>query len=180
MKEYRNQVFIATSLDGYIADENGGIDWLHSIPNPEGNDMGYGEFISQIDAVVMGRITFETVCDFNMEWPYTKPVFVLSNRLTEIPEELKDKAQIVRGSLTEVLEKIHRQGYHRLYIDGGQTIRSFLKEDLIDDIVITIIPVLLGGGLPLFSELSDKMEFECSESRLYLNKIVQNRFQRIR
>lgn len=178
--ENRNRVFTATSLDGYIADKNGGIDWLHSIPNPDNTDMGYSKFTSQIDAIVMGRTTFETVCGFDIDWPYQKPVFVLSNTLTEIPDKFKDKARLVKGTLSEILEQIRQQGYHRLYIDGGKTIQGFLKEDLIDDIVITVIPVLLGGGSPLFSGLSDKLEFECTESKVYLNKIVQNHFRRIR
>ena len=175
-----NNVFIATSLDGYIADANGGIDWLHSIPNPEQLDMGYGAFISQIDALVMGRTTFETVCGFDMDWPYQKPVFVLSNRMTSIPAEYKDKAELVQGTLEDILEKIHQKGYHRLYIDGGRTIQSFLKEDLIDEMTITIIPVLLGGGTPLFSELPGPLEFECIESKIYLGKVVQNHFVRKR
>ena len=176
----RNSVFIAASLDGFIADKNGGIDWLHSTPNPDNIDMGYGEFTSQIDALVMGRTTFETVCSFDMDWPYQKPVFVLSNTLTEIPEKFKDKVRLVKGTLTEILEQIHQQGYHRLYIDGGTTIQGFLKEDLIDDMVITTIPIILGGGSPLFSELSDMLEFECTESKVYLNKIVQSQFRRIK
>lgn len=175
-----NKVFIATSLDGYIADANGGIDWLHSIPNPEQLDMGYGAFTSQIDALVMGRTTFETVCGFDMDWPYQKPVFVLSNRMTGIPGEYKGKAELVRGTLQEVLHMIHQKGYHRLYIDGGRTIQSFLKEDLIDEMTITIIPVLLGGGIPLFSELPDPLVFECVESTIYLGKVVQNHFVRRR
>ncbi len=142
--EKRNSVFIATSLDGYIADKNGGIDWLHSIPNPDNIDMGYGEFISQIDALVMGRTTFETICGFDMDWPYEKPLFVLSNTLKEIPKDYKDKAYLIKGTLTEILEQIHQKGCHRLYIDGGTTIQEFLKEDLIDNLVITTIPILLG------------------------------------
>ena len=92
----KNSVFIATSLDGYIADKNGGIDWLHSIPNPENDDMGYVEFNNEIDALVMGRTTFETVLGFDVEWPYDKPVFVLSNKLKEIPESHKGKAFLVK------------------------------------------------------------------------------------
>ena len=178
--EKKNKVFIATSLDGYIADKNGGIDWLHSIPNPNNNDMGYGEFFSQIDALVMGRTTFETVCGFDMDWPYQKPVFVLSNSLTNVPEEYEGKAEIVNGSLKEILNKIHKRGCNSLYIDGGKTIQSFLKEDLIDEMTITIIPYLLGGGIPLFSEYSDSLEFECVDSKIYLDKVVQNHFVRKR
>jgi len=176
----RNSVFIATSLDGYIADKNGGLDWLQTIPNPENIDMGYEEFISKIDALVMGRTTFETVCGFDINWPYQKPVFVLSNTLNEIPEKFKDKAHLVKGSLTEILEQILKKGFYRLYIDGGVTIQSFLMEDLIDEMTITIIPILLGSGFPLFSDLPKELDFECTESKVYLNKIVQNHFRRIR
>ncbi len=176
----RNSVFIATSLDGYIADKNGGIDWLHRIPNPNNIDMGYGEFISQIDAIIMGRTTFETVCGFDIDWPYKKQVFVLSNKLNKVPEGFKGKAEIVKGTLTEILNKIYQKGFHRLYIDGGATIQSFLKEDLIDDMVITTIPILLGGGSPLFSELPEELDFACTKSKIYLNKVVQNHFVRMK
>lgn len=180
MIENKNKVFIATSIDGYIADKDGKIDWLHSIPNPKNIDMGYGAFTSQIDALIMGRTTFETVCGFDMDWPYKKPVFVLSNSMTNIPKAFKGKAELIKGTLTEILKKIHDKGYHRLYIDGGRTIQSFLKEDLIDEITITIIPYLLGGGIPLFSKLSDPLAFQCVDSKIYLDKVVQNRFVRIK
>jgi dihydrofolate reductase len=178
--EKKNMVFIATSLDGYIADRDGGIDWLHAIPPPNDSDMGYGVFTSQIDALLMGRTTFETVVGFDVEWPYEKPVFVLSNKLKDIPEKAKGKAFLVNGTLEEVLEHIHQKGFYRLYIDGGATIQSFLKEDLIDSMIITIIPKLLGGGIPLFSDLPKALDFECIESTVYSNKVVQNTFVRKR
>lgn len=175
----RNSVFIATSMDGYIADKNGKIDWLHAIPNPDKIDMGYSEFISRIDAIVMGRKTFETVCGFNIDWPYQKPVFVLSNTLSKLPEKLEDKAQFIKGSIKEILDKINGQGYTRLYIDGGTTIQSFLKEDLIDEMIITIIPTMLGAGTSLFADLPEKLDFECINTQIYLDKIVQNHYRRI-
>lgn len=178
MKNKKNSVFIATSLDGYIADKNGGIDWLHSIPNPNNDDMGYIEFTRNIDALVMGRTTFETVCGFDIEWPYEKPVFVLSNTLMEIPESHQGKAFLVTGSLAEILNYIHQQGHYHLYVDGGATIQSFLKEDLIDEMLITTFPILLGGGYPLFSELSNELEFELIESKIFLNQLPQNHFRR--
>jgi dihydrofolate reductase len=174
----KNSVFIATSLDGYIADKNGGIDWLHAIPNPNNEDMGYEKFTSQIDALVKGRTTFETVCGFDCDWPYQKPVFVLSNTLKEIPESHKGNAFLVKGSLTKVLEQIHQKGHHRLYIDGGTTVQGFLKEDLIDEMIITTIPILLGGGFPLFKELPKPLEFELVASNTFLNQITQNYYQR--
>lgn len=176
----KNSVFIATSLDGYIADKNGGIEWLHAIPNPGNEDMGYTKFTKDIDALVMGRTTFETVCGFDIDWPYQKPVFVLSNSLKEIPENYAGKVFLVKGTLTEILAQIHAKGYHRLYVDGGTTIQGFLREDLIDEMVITTIPILLGGGFPLFSELVQELKFELVESQVFLNQVVQSHFKRIR
>ncbi|WP_156309290.1 dihydrofolate reductase family protein [Sphingobacterium endophyticum] len=173
----KNKVFIATSLDGYIADRNGQIEWLLSIPNPENDDMGYKEFISGIDALIMGRNTFEVVCGFD-EWYYEKHVFVLSNSLKAIPEKFRDKATLVKGDLKEVLAKIHEKGFHNLYIDGGKTIQSFLKEDLIDEMTITVIPYLLGGGISLFGDLMETLKFEAVNTKLFLNYIVQNQFVR--
>jgi len=176
----KNSIFIATSLDGYITDKNGGIAWLETIPEINNIDTGYEKFTAQVDALVMGRVTFETVCSFDIEWPYKKPVFLLSTTLTEIPEKLKNKVYLVKGTLTEVLEQVHQQGYHQLYIDGGTLIQSFLKEDLIDEMIITVIPILLGGGSALFGELEQALEFECVETKLFLGKVVQNHFRRKR
>jgi len=176
----KNSVFIATSLDGYIADKNGGIDWLYSIPNPDNDDMGYIEFNNGIDALVMGRTTFETVCGFDVDWPYDKPVFVLSNKLKEIPNSHKGKAFLIKGTLTKILDQIYEKGLNKLYIDGGTTIRNFLKEDLIDEMVLTTIPVLLGGGSSLFSELSKELKFELIKTKTYINQVTQNHYKRKR
>ncbi len=176
----KNKVFIATSLDGYIADENGGIDWLHSFPNPENEDMGYNAFMSKIDAIIMGRATFETVCGFEIDWPYQKKVFVLSNSISVLPEKYSYKAEIISGDLRKVINSIHNQGYNTLYVDGGKTIQSFLNEDLIDEMTITIIPVILGGGVPLFSFMAKRLDFECVSTQLFLGKIAQNHYIRKR
>lgn len=178
--EKRNLVFIGASLDGYIADRNGGLNWLTAIPNPEQSDMGYTEFMAQVDALVMGRKTFETVCGFEGDWPYAKPIFIVSRTLDTIAEEYRDKAELVKGSLVQILEKIHNEGYHRLYIDGGVTIQNFLKEDLIDEITITTIPIVLGGGSALFSVLPKELEFTRVESKIFLNQLVQSHYRRKR
>jgi dihydrofolate reductase len=176
----KNIVFIGRSLDGYIAGKNGELDWLDSIPNPEHNDMGYHQLMDEIEAIVMGRTTFETVCGFGGEWPFSKPVFVLSHTLRVVPEALNDRVTLLKGSPQEVLAQIHALGYFKLYIDGGKTIQHFLQEDLIDELRITTIPILLGGGFPLFGELSQPMEFEHLESKLFLGQIVQNCYKRKR
>ena len=176
----KNSIFIATSLDGYIADEDGGIDYLHSLPNPTGDDMGYTKFTSEIDAIIMGRTTFQTVLAFDMEWPYTVPVFVLSNTLTEIPNSHKGRAYLARGPLNEVLAGLNEQDFNHLYIDGGKTIQSFLQEDLIDEMIITTIPILLGGGFSLFGALTNPLSYQCVESVVLLDSAVQSRFVRVR
>jgi dihydrofolate reductase len=173
-----NIVYIATSLDGYISDKNDGLGWLDMIPNPDRLDFGWTDFLNRIDAIVMGRKTFEKVCSFDCDWPYTKPVFVLSRTLKSLPEEYKGKADIIEGPLSGVLQAIKAKGYEHLYIDGGIAVQNFLKEDLIDEMIITVIPVLLGGGTPLFAELPEQIEFECMKSQVFLNALVQTRYCR--
>lgn len=173
-----NRVYIATSLDGYIADKNGGLAWLDAIPNPEGDNMGYNDFMANTDALLMGRTTFETVCGFDVEWPYTKPVYVLSNNLTEVPEEYTGKVWLVKGTLPEVLKQIHGKGHHRLYLDGGKLITGFLAADLVGEMIITVFPVLLGGGHRLFGELPKPLDYELVSSRVCLGQLVQSHYRR--
>lgn len=169
-----NKVFIATSLDGYIADKDGGLDWL---PSPEDTiDSGFEEFMASIDALVMGRNTFETVLSFGGEWFYTKPVFVVSSTLQSIPEYLQDKVTLLNTSPKELVLKLNQKGYQNLYIDGGKTIQNFLKEQLIDEICITTIPVLLGGGSPLFGGLYAIQHFKCIETKFLNDSIIQSHF----
>jgi len=173
-----NKVFIATSLDGYIADKQGQIDWLHAIPNVENDDMGYNQFISTVEAIVMGRTTFETVLGFGIDWPYQIPVFVLSRTLDSVPEKLVGKVELVKGSLHDILKSIHNKGYQNLYIDGGTTVQEFLREDLVDNLIITTIPILLGGGSSLFGTLDQPLTFEHVRSTRFLDCIVQNEYRR--
>jgi len=174
----KNIVFIAKSLDGYIAGKNGELDWLHAIPNPENVKMGFEDLMEEIDAIVMGRNTFDMVCSFEGEWLYSKHVFVLSNTLTEVPEKFREKASILNGSLEEILNYIHQRGFQTLYIDGGITIQNFLKEDLIAELRITTLPVLLGDGIPLFSILPKSLEFSHVKTEVFLNQLVQSHYKR--
>ena len=176
----KNSVYIATSLDRFIADKAGRIDWLETVPNPDQVDMGYSAFISTIEAIVMGRNTYEKVLSFGIEWPYEKPVFVLSTTLSGVPTELHGRVQFLKGNLRSILDEIHSQGYKNLYIDGGNIIQQFLKEDLIDEMIITTIPVLLGDGVPLFGTLNLPLKFRCEQSKVYLDAIAQNHFVRDR
>lgn len=175
-----NIVFIGTSLDGYIADREGKLDFLQSVPNPENLDFGFYDFMDRIDALIMGRKTFETVLGFGGEWPYSKPVFVLSSSLTSIPDDLTEKVEIISGPLVSVVEQLNQNGFKFLYIDGGQVIQSFLNEDMIDELIISRVPTLLGGGTPLFGLLPQHLEFEHVNTEVLLNAIVKSHYKRLK
>ena len=174
----KNIVYIATSLDGYIADKHGDIAWLDEFENPEQNDMGFAKHMASIDALVMGKNTLDVVLSFGGEWPYNKPVFVLSNSLKNVPEALKEKVFIISGDVSDVVSELNNQGYKNLYIDGGQVIQQFLKAQLIDEMVITTIPTLLGDGARLFGSLDQFQRFALVDSTVHLNALVQNRYRR--
>lgn len=172
-EKVKNKVFIATSMDGFIADKKGGIDFLESVPELNTVDSGYAAFMQSVDALVMGRHTFETVLGFDIPWPYEKPVYVMSTTLKQIPKELQDKVFLVQGILRDVLKDIHSNGHFSLYIDGGKTIQSFLKEDLIDEMIITQIPVILGEGISLLGPLDQMLKFQCISSQIFVEKVPQ-------
>lgn len=178
--EKKNIVFVGRSLDGYIAGKNGELDWLDSVPGSQDIDMGYTALMDEIDALVMGRNTFDVVIGFGGEWPYKKHVFVLSNTLTSVQENLHGKVTLLQGAPQEVLRRIHDTGCFKLYIDGGKTIQEFLSHDLIDEMIITTIPVLIGGGFPLFGALDGRLEFDHVKSRVFAGQIVQDHYRRKR
>ncbi|MBB6480024.1 dihydrofolate reductase family protein [Spirochaeta isovalerica] len=171
-------VYIAASLDGYIADRNNNLDWLETISNPDNIDTGFSDFLGRVDAIVMGRNTFEKVLSFGIDWPYPVPVFVCSTMLKEVPDELKSSVRIISGSPGEILSRLEKEGFTNLYIDGGRTIQNFLADDLIDEMIITTIPVLLGGGIPLFGELDNQLDFQLVSSEILLGQMVSSRFMR--
>jgi dihydrofolate reductase len=174
-----NRVYIATSLDGYIATSDGGLDWLFEIPNPEGGDYGYSEFIEGIDAIVMGRSTFEKVLTFG-SWPYELPVFVLSQSLETVPDGLEDEVEVLNAGPREVVRTLSERGFENLYVDGGKTIQRFLEEDLIDELILTRIPVILGSGIPLFGGDVDTLKFEHSKTEVLNGALVKTWYVRLR
>jgi dihydrofolate reductase len=170
-----NKVFIATSLDGFIAQTDGDIAFLDIYP-PQEEDMGYAEFMSDIDALVMGRKTFEKVMSFGIEWPYSKPVFVWTQSLQQLPENLPKNVSLISGNAESIHQKMNDAGLKNIYIDGGQTIQSFLQANLIDEITITTVPVLLGNGIALFGNVDSMKLFKCCQTRLFKNGYVMNQF----
>lgn len=172
-------VFIATSLDGYIARKNGDIDWLVKFNPPtredEDKDCGYSKFYSGIDALVMGRNSYEVVSNFD-PWPYQgKRVVVLSSTLTSINEH----AELFKGDITHLVEKLHADGIKHIYVDGGATVSQFLNVDLVDQMIISLIPVVLGSGIPLFSKINNDKWCRLISSKPYSNGLVQLQYKLI-
>ncbi len=171
-------IYIAVSLDGFIARKDGDINWLKNFENNE-IFSSFTKFLSKIDAVVIGRKTFEKVLSFKV-WPYKKKVFVLGSTLKSLPEKLKEKAELISGKPAEILRYLEEKDYSNLYVDGGITIQNFLKEDLIDEMIITRIPILLGSGITLFGYLQNDIYFKHVETIIYSNGLVKSHYKRKR
>lgn len=160
----RCSVFIATSLDGFISRPDGRLDWLDAANAsvPKGNDLGYQAFMDTVDVLVMGRATYETVLGFGF-WPYgEKRVIVLSSRPLSLAESVPPTVTTSSEAPEALVARLSREGFQRAYIDGGITIQRFMAAGLVDDLVITIIPVLLGEGRRLFGPLPSDVKVELS------------------
>jgi dihydrofolate reductase len=166
-------VFVGTSLDGFIARADGRLDFLHA--SSEGESYGYEEFIATVDALVMGRNTYDTVLTFG-KWPYgEKPVFVLSTRpLT--PPPAGARVEQLSGSPAAVLTALEARGYEHLYVDGGDTIQRFLRAGAIDRLIVSRVPVLIGSGIPLFGALERDIELEHVATQTFASGLVQSQY----
>jgi len=169
-------VYIGTSLDGYIARKDGDLDWLVQFEDSV-ND-AYAEFIRKIDAVVIGRGTFEKVLTFP-SWPYGKKVFVLSTGVKQIPDKLRGKVTVLSMKPRALLDYLSNEGFSNIYVDGGKVIQGFLREDCIDEMVITKAPVLIGSGIPLFGDLDHDLQFEHIQTKVFSNGLVMSHYKRI-
>ncbi len=175
-------VYIATSLDGFIARPDGSLDWLPGAESDEvgageGEDYGWGAFWDSVDCLVLGRKTFEKVLEFGV-WPYDgKRVIVLSRMLKKAPSQVEDKIEIYAGDPKALLERLASEGYERLYVDGGQTIQTFLRRGLISDLTITTIPILIGEGVPLFGALSRDIPLEHIRTEAFASGFVQSTYE---
>jgi dihydrofolate reductase len=166
-------VFIGTSVDGFIARTDGGLDWL---PAGGGEEHGYEAFMATVDALVIGRNTYETVLAFD-SWPYgEKRVFVLSSQaLTPAPAGAV--VEHLSGDPTEIVAQLTARGVQHAYVDGGVTIQRFLQAGLIQRLIITRVPVLLGDGIPLFGPLQKDIILEHVGTRQYASGLVQSEYR---
>lgn len=167
-------VFIATSVDGYIARADGDIDWLLARDDP-GEDHGYAAFIADKDLIVMGRGCYEKVLGFE-HWPYTLPVVVVSQQLagTPVPPALQGKLRFTGLAPAALMDELASQGVRRVYLDGGRLLQSFLRAGLVADMVVTTVPVLIGAGRPLFGALARDIDLRLVSSRSFPSGLVQS------
>jgi dihydrofolate reductase len=174
----RCSVYIATSLDGFIARKDGDIDWLPKPSHDE--DYGYAEFMKTVDVLVVGRNTFELVRSFGGEWPYAQPVVVLTSRPESLPQPLPPRVRARSGAPDEIVAELERNDAKHVYVDGGVTIQRFLRAGRIDRLIVTTIPVLIGSGLPLFGALAGDVRLKHVRTRVFPNGLVQSEYVRHR
>ena len=166
-------VFVGTSVDGFIARPNGNFDFL---PEGGGEPHGYNEFIASVDAIVIGRKTFEKVLTFG-DWPYgNKRVVVLSSRPIDL-SVVRGVVEQMAGQPAEIVAQLAARGIHNLYIDGGVTIQRFLRAGAIHRLIITRVPVLIGEGVPLFGALPHDIRLRHVATRHFPSGLVQSEYE---
>lgn len=169
----RTSVFVGVSVDGFLARPDHGLDWL---PPGGGEDHGYNEFFASVDAVVIGRKTYEVVLGFGA-WAYAKkPVFVLSTgKLAPAPKGAV--VERLSGEPADILVQLAARGIQHVYVDGGVTIQRFLRAGLIQRLVITRVPVLIGEGIPLFGPTGRDIALKHVATRQVAGGMVQSEYE---
>lgn len=166
-------VFVGTSVDGFIARANGDLDFLPEDAEPH----GYEEFIASVDTMVIGRNTFEVVLKFDA-WPYgDKRVVVLSSRPIDLSVVKDGVVEQMAGEPAEIVARLEATGARHLYIDGGITLQRFLRAGLIQRLIVTRVPVLIGEGIPLFGTLPHDVRLEHVSTRAFPSGLVQSEYR---
>ncbi len=178
-------VYIATSVDGFIARKDGSVDWLDNtvdknIAPEEVDDFGWNDFINSVDCIIMGRNTIGSISNLNAEslkqtYSNTK-IYVLSTTLKQAPDNLKDALEVYSGGLNELMTLLESKGHKHAYVDGGRTIQSFIDAKLINDLIITRIPILLGEGIPLFGKTNEDVKLELVDCKMFSNGFAQVKY----
>ena len=164
--------FIASSLDGYIARPDGKLDWLERIHLPH-EDFGYYAFLKSVDTLIIGRKTYETASGAE-EWPYKgKAVVVLSHTMNSV----RDEASLFCGNLHFLVSKLFSEGSTHIWVDGGATLSQFLEAKMVDQLTLSVVPVLLGDGIPLFHKLKQELSCQLKGTRSFPNGLVQMQYE---
>ncbi|PWJ43985.1 dihydrofolate reductase family protein [Sediminitomix flava] len=172
------RLWIASTLDGYIARKSGSLDWLYAMENPEKSDYGYQEFYSQIGSVIMGRKTYDEILSYGVDWPYSDS----KSYIFSFNENYKVKTantSIFTGQLTKLIKTLKEEEENDIWlVGGGQLITAFLNDDLIDEMTISLIPILLGEGIPLFPGKPKETQFELIDTKCYDNGVVNLNYRK--
>jgi len=166
-------VFCGTSLDGFIARVSGALDFL---PTDGGESHGYDGFMATVDAIVMGRGTYETVLGFGGTWPFQKPVIALSSRPLANPPT-GAHVERMSGAPADIVAQLAARGIRHIYVDGGVTIQRFLRAGLVNRLIVTRVPVLIGSGIPLFGPLDHDVRLRHVATRQYASGLVQSEYE---
>lgn len=163
-------VYIACSMDGYIAGPNDDLGFLHKVEKP-GEDYGYGQFIESIDTVIMGRKTYEKVMSMVSEFPHaSRECYVM----TSTPRMDSGKTTFYTGDLRQLVVMLTQQNGRDIFIDGGaEIINSLMKDNLVDEFIISTVPVILGDGTPLFKGGRPEADLEFVSVRHFDTGLVQ-------
>lgn len=171
----RASVFVGMSVDGFLARPDGAFDFLSGDGGGD-EPHGFEEFMATVDALVMGRNTFDVIRDMR-PWPYGgKPVIVLTSRPLVAPE-VDSPVEAMSGTPAEIVARLASRGLRHLYVDGGLTIQSFLRADLIQRIVLTRVPVLIGVGIPLFGSVAQDVRLRHVATRVLADRMVQSEYE---
>jgi dihydrofolate reductase len=160
------------SLDGYIAREDGSVDWLENHPNPQGLDYGYADFVAGIDTVLIGRKSYEEILGFDLPWPYADCqtyVFTSDTGYEVKTVNTRTLTGLTHESITQVREKSQKSIW---LLGGGKLVTAFLNLGAIDEIHLFIIPVILGKGIPLFPNEPKESTFTLTKTEAYENGVV--------
>ena len=165
------KLYIAVSIDGFIADKNGRVEWLENLPNPDFLDYGYFDMYNSIDTTLMGNITYQQVLGFDMPFPYsdkTNFVFTRNQSLTE-----DENVTFVNNNIIDFVKKMKsKKGKSIWLIGGGQVNSILLNANLIDEMIVSYMPIVLGDGIPLFSSNTQLKSFRLLKSETFSTGVV--------
>ncbi len=173
----KGYVFMAISLDGFVAREDNSLDWLMKY-GIDDSDNSFEEFTKNMNVLVMGSGTFKTVISFDQQWPYKMHTYVMSKTLTQndIPKSLQDKISVKNLTPKQIMKFLYDKGLKSVYVDGGKLVQSFLRDGLINEITLTQIPIIIGKGKRLFAETEKDIDLEFVTSKQMKFGFIQNHY----
>lgn len=173
MQRPRVSVFLGLSLDGYIAKKNGDVEWMSTYETEPPEDVGYKTFFDSIDALILGRNSYDTVLKFD-PWPYAgKQVIVVTTR----PAVSQHSETFYNGSISTLIHELAEKGVQHIYLDGGEIVRQGLSQGIVDDITLTWLPIMLGSGIALFNDHLPEIHWKLTACRSFKNGLVQTSYQ---